>query len=118
MWTGKGTSFWLMCKASLNIIQSNYYSIPGNGKKINILDCNILGQPPLISLSGLTNLVEWAYSQGIHTLHDLSLWDSLGCWIGWKELHPPAHLEGALTLLLSSLHGMSPSSESARDHIG
>ena len=42
-WTGKGTSFWKLCKASLNIIQSDYYWIPGNGKKINVWNCNILG---------------------------------------------------------------------------
>ena len=87
-------------------------------KKINVWNCSILGQPPHSSLPGLTILAECARSQGFHTLHDLSLWDSSGCWTGWKDLHPLAHLEEATTLFLSSLHGLSPSRESARDRIG
>ena len=34
LWTGKGTSLWQLCKASINLIQSNYYWKPGNGKKL------------------------------------------------------------------------------------
>ena len=43
LWMGKGTSFCLMCKSSINIIHSNYYWIPGNGKKIKVWEDNILG---------------------------------------------------------------------------
>ena len=117
-WTGKGTSLWQLCKDSFNIIQSDCYWIPGNGKKINAWNCSILGLPPHSSLPGLSSLADWDRSRGFHTLYDLSKWDSLGCWIGWKYLHPPTHLEESMTLFLSSLHGLSPSRESARDRIG
>ena len=79
LWIGKGTSLWLLCKASINLIQSNYYWIPGNGKKLKVWESSILGQPTIISLPGMVELAEWARNFGIHTLHDLSLWNSKGC---------------------------------------
>ena len=48
-WDGKGTSIWLLCKALLNLIQTNYYWILGNGKKIKIWEHSILGHPLLSS---------------------------------------------------------------------
>ena len=103
-----------MCKASINLIQSNYYWILGNGQKIKVWESSILGHPSLSSLPGMVELAEWAHSFGILTLHDLSLWNSKGIWIGWKDLHPSAHLEEAKNILFSSLHGMSPTNEDTR----
>ena len=78
-WTGKGSSLWQLCKDSFNLIQSNYYWIPGSGKKIKVWERKILGQPSLSSTVGINDLSEWARSSGYHTLHDLSLWNQKGC---------------------------------------
>ena len=117
-WMGKGTSLWQLCKYSFNIIQSDFYWIPGNGKKINAWDYSILGHPPWSSILGLSPLADWASNQGLHTLYDLSKWDSMGYWTGWKDLHPPAHLTEDATLFLSSLHRLSPTQATATDRIG
>ena len=108
-WTGKGTTLWQLCKASINIIKEQCYWIPGNGQRINIWTSRILGQPPISSLPGLAPLAEWASGQGIQTIYDLSLWDTTGQWRGWKELTPPAHMANAASSLRSRLHGLSPS---------
>ena len=55
-WIGKGSSLWQLCKASFNLIQSHFYWIPGNGKKIKVWESRILGQPPLSSLPGINDL--------------------------------------------------------------
>ena len=117
-WVGQGTNLWKLCKDSLNIILENSYWIPENGKRINIWKSNILGQPPRSSLPDQSLLAEWASEQGISTLFDLSQWDSKGLWIGWKELSPPVHLANAVDSLLSSLHGLSPTSVLVKDRIG
>ena len=117
-WTGKGTTLWQLCKASLNTIREDCYWIPRNGKKINVWKCNILGQPSHSSLPGLAPLAEWGNEQGLITLYYLSQWDSMGHWIGWKELFPPAHLANAAASFLSSLHGLSPTRIAVRDRIG
>ena len=49
-WEGKGTSIWKLCKSSFKLIQTSFYWIPGNGKKIKIWDDIILGRPPLSSV--------------------------------------------------------------------
>ena len=74
-WDDKGTSLWLLCKASLNLIQSNYYLIPGNGKKIQIWEHIILGHPSLSMLPELGELSEWELDNGIISLFDLSSWN-------------------------------------------
>ena len=117
LWIGKGTSLQLLCKASINLIHSNYYWIPGNGKKFKVWESSILGRPTLTLLPGMVELAEWACSFGIHTLHDLSLWNQKGCQIGWKKFHPPVHLDEAKNLLFSSLHGMTPTNGASRDRI-
>ena len=71
-WTGKGTTLWQLCKASLNIIRVDYYWILGNGKRINVWKSNILGKPSRSSLLGMAPLAEWACEQGLITLFDLS----------------------------------------------
>ena len=116
-WIGKGTTLWQLCKASYNIIIEKCYWIPGNGKRINVWNINILGQPPFSSITGLTPLSEWVCDQGINTLYDISRWDTKGQWTGWKELSPPVHLANATASLLSSLHGLSPSRVSAKDRL-
>ena len=45
-WKGKGTPLWQLCKASFNTIKEGCYWIPGNGKRINVWNNSILGQPP------------------------------------------------------------------------
>ena len=117
-WTGKGTLLWLLCKASLNLIQSNYYWILGNKKKIKVWENTILGQPSLSSLSGMRELSEWARSIDISTLFNLSSWNPKGSWNGWKDFHPPEHLEAVKNLLFTSLHGKTSINKSAKDHIG
>ena len=117
-WTGKGTSLWQLCKASLSIILENSYWIPGNGKKINVWTNSILGQRPRTSLPDLPPLADWARDQGINSLFDLSCWDSEGRWSGWKQLSPPAHMENATAALFLSLHGLSPTSLSIQDRLG
>ena len=117
-WTGKGTTLWKLCKASLNTIIEHCYWIPGNGKRINVWNSNILGQPPCSLLPGLTPLSEWASEQGINTLYDLSWWDTKGQWTGWKELAPPAHLANAAASLRSFLHGLSPTRITVKDRLG
>ena len=72
-WTGKGSSLWQLCKASFSLIQSYFYWIPENGKKIKVWESRILRQPPLSSLPGINDLAEWARSSGYHTLHNLYL---------------------------------------------
>ena len=118
VWAGKGTTLWKLCKASLNTIIEDCYWIPRNGKRINVWKSNILGQPPRSSLPGQALLADWASEQGIITLFDLSQWDTKGQWTGWKELSPPAHLVNVADSLLSSLHGLSPTRVTAKDHIG
>ena len=117
-WTGKGTSLWLLCKASLNLIQSNYYWIPGSRKKIKVWESSILGHPSLSSLLGMRELSEWVRGIGISTLFDLSSWNLKGSWNGWKDFHPPEHLEAAKNLLFTSLHGKTPINKSSKDYIG
>ena len=118
VWVGKGTTLWKLCKSSLSKIRENCYWIPGNGKRINIWKSKILGQPPRSLLPGQTPLADWACEQGISTLFDLSIWDVKGHWAGWKELSPPASLATVVDSLLSSLHFLSPSRLTAKDHIG
>ena len=77
-WTGKGSSLWKLCKASFSLIQTHSYWILGNGKKIKVWESRILGQPPLSSLLGMNDLVEWTSSEGLHSLYDLSLWNPKG----------------------------------------
>ena len=117
-WTGKGTSLWQLCKASLSVILENSYWILGNGKKINVWTNSILGQLPRSSLPDLPPLSDWARDHGIISLFDLSCWDSQGRWSGWKHLSPPAHLENATAALFLSLHGLSPTSLSIPDRLG
>ena len=117
-WEGHGTNLWQLCKVSFNLVKEDLYWIPGNGRKINLWESKILGQPPRLTLQDQNLLAEWAYEQGISTLYDISVWDAKGIWAGWKELSPPVHLRGAADSLLSSLHGLSPSKATAKDRIG
>ena len=107
-----------MCKATVSIIKENCDWIPGNGKKINIWNSNILGQPKRSSLPGLGTISDWLSEQNILSLFDLSLWDMNGHWQGWKDISPPNHLKDAADILLSSLHGISPSCLSVKDRLG
>ena len=81
-WDGKGTSIWKLCKSSLKIIQSEFYWVPGNGKKIKIWGDRILGNPPISTLSHMEDLSNWAMGNGFVTLYELSIWDRKGKWIG------------------------------------
>ena len=117
-WKGKGTTLWQLCKATINIIKENCYWIPGNGKKINIWNRSILGHPPRSTIPGLGSFSEWLSAQDILSLFDLSRWDEDGQWIGWKDISPPDQLRNLVDLFLSSLHGLSPSSLSAKDRLG
>ena len=116
-WKGKGTTLWQLCKASFNLIQTYSYQIPGNETKTKVWENIILGQPPLSSLPGMNDLAEWTRSEGLHSLHDLSLWNQKGIWEGWKDLHPPPHLNEAKNLLMDSLQGMSPINKTKKDSI-
>ena len=63
-------------------------------------------------------LSEWARSTGISTLFDLSSWNSKGSWNGWKDFHPPEHLEATKNLLFTSLHDQTLIKKYSKDHIG
>ena len=89
-WEGKGTSIRILCKSPLNMIQSNFYWIPGNDKKIKIWTDRILGHP-LSSVHDLEDTSKWDGDNGILTLFDLSTWDQNGNWKGWRMIHPPEH---------------------------
>ena len=117
-WKGKGTTVWQLCKATVSIIKENCYWIPGNGKKINIWTSNILGQFKRSSLPGLSSFSDWLSEQNILTLFDLSLWDSNGHWLGWKNISPPHLMSDAAEILFSSLNGFSPSCLSIKDQLG
>ena len=50
-WKGKGMSIWNLCKNSIGLIKYNCYWIPGNEKKIKLLNEKVLGLTPRIRTS-------------------------------------------------------------------
>jgi hypothetical protein len=94
--------------------------IPGNGKNILIWEDSILGDPPLDTLSGTSNLKRWLHSQSLTVLWDISIWnnDEIRTWKKWSILNCPSHLHNEELLLLSLLQGKSPIASHTKDSRG
>jgi hypothetical protein len=52
----KGSPIFTLCLKAMRLFKPNLTWIPGNGKNIDIRDESVLGDPPLSSIEGTTQL--------------------------------------------------------------
>jgi hypothetical protein len=105
----KGSPIFNLCLKSLRLFRPNLTWIPGNGKKINVWEDSVLGDPPLSSMEGLDRLKSWMRAQDLTTLWDISVW-SEGMdktWLRWEANNRPQELEGEWNTLMGYLQGKS-----------
>jgi len=116
----KGSPVSKLCIAALENFSPNLYWILGNGKKIRILEDQILGDQPLHHIEGLENIKLWLHSNNKETLWDISTWteDAGRRWESWNLGEVPHRLQSEASLLLDKLQGKSPLSATAKDKRG
>jgi len=109
-----------LCKKALPFFSKDLTWIPGNGEKILIWEDSIMGQPPLILDSELSEFKRHLDEKGKKTLADISSWrpDESRGWLGWSLPDCPARLESAQHQFLSLLQGKAPIALSLLDSRG
>jgi hypothetical protein len=105
----KGSPIFNLCLKALKLFKPNLTWIPGNGKNISIWDDSVLGDPPLSTIEGTTQLRDWMWSQAPVNLWDISIWsdDEDKIWIRWEANNRPPELDGEWNTLMDSLQGKS-----------
>jgi len=69
----KGSPISTLYFKAQNLISANAYWIPGNGKKINVWEDSILGNPPLGTRIEINNIRIWLQSQNVFKIWDISV---------------------------------------------
>jgi hypothetical protein len=87
-------------------------------KRIHIYEDSILGDPPLDSLPGISNLKRWLHSKHATVIWDISSWNSDRTWKEWSIPICPSHLHNEEILLHNRLQGKSILSSSTMDSHG
>lgn len=75
----------------------------------------IIGNSPLEHTTELVDLRGCLSQQGLHSLAEISIWDSHGNWEDWIFHNLPAHLLHQKHILLDKLKGLAPTKFCALD---
>ena len=100
--TPTGTAIWNSCRKGFEFFNHQLFRIPGNGKRIFLWEDKIFGNPPLSSVTSLSEIMNWATNKGLLRLVDICNW------VGWSIPDLPVFLIPQKHLLLLSLIGLAP----------
>ena len=76
-----------------------------------------MGRDPLSSLPSLSNVKEWLIGFDINTFSDMSHWDTLGIWQGWKQLSLLAQITAQVHQMFPTLQGETSINLATEDNI-
>ena len=113
----KGSHIFTLCMKALPRFKEDIFWIPGNGKQVRIWHDSILGNPPLSSISILSNFKNQTDSQGLIYHWDISRWDQTlpHQWDCQALTDCPTELEGDKNMFLSNLTGLSSLARGVKD---
>jgi ribonuclease HI len=79
-----------------------------------------MGEPPLDSISGTTNIKNFLHAQHLNTIWDISKWhpDATKSWKDWNLPRSPSHLHNEEIRLLTLLQGKLPIVANKKDRRG
>jgi ribonuclease HI len=116
----KGSPIFTICQKASGFFNPPLTWIPGNGENILIWEDSILGEPPLDSILGTTNIKNFLHAQHLLTIWDISKWhsDETKIWKDWNLPRSPSHLHNEETRLITLLQGKSPIATNKKDRRG
>jgi hypothetical protein len=116
----RGSPIFSLCQKTMPHFRPHLTWVPGNGKKINIWQDSIMGDPPLGLRQDLDRLKEWMVTQNLNTLWDISIWgnDEHKMWLRWGIANNPPDLEEDWNALKLCLQGKSPLKKRGKDKRG
>eukprot|EP00253_Pinus_taeda_P010059 PITA_10059 len=110
------TRIWKLYKKAISFMAQNVSKVPKGGSKINIGTDKIMGNQPICSLPGMTSIILFLQSKGIHSLDKITQWDAIThTWKRWSLPPIPQHLKENLDNFQKHLHNIAPTIENGKD---